>query len=78
MKKIVANGHVVRVREWDGTCSPWVEVTLDGFCLVVMPDTKHNRRLLDSMADSLAYALRAPERKKRVRGKVRARCSEPS
>jgi len=62
-----AGAHQVRVRDWGAPVQEGlphrVDLTLDGFCLVVMDVEK--RPLLDAIAEQLAFALRAPERKKK-------------
>jgi hypothetical protein len=60
--KIEAHGHVIKVRDWQGG-SGRSDLSLDGFYLVVVKTEE--RPLLESIAKNLAYALRAPERKKK-------------
>jgi hypothetical protein len=65
VKKIQAAGHVIKVRDWgwSATQPRQVELNLDGFYLVV---TGHeNLPMLKTLADNLAFALKAPERKKK-------------
>jgi hypothetical protein len=64
VKKITAAGHVIKVRDWGWSDTGHrVELNLDGFYLVV---TDHESLpMLKTMADNLAFALKAPERKKK-------------
>ena len=58
-----ACGHVIRVRSWGSDAPvPRVDLTLDDVCLVVTG--RENLGLIESIGSKLAYALRAPERKK--------------
>jgi len=62
--KHIAGAHVIRVRSWGPhEPVPRVDLLVDGVCLVVTGS--EHRALLESIATKLAYALRAPERRKR-------------
>jgi hypothetical protein len=63
--KIEAHGHIIKVSE----SYHWATISLDGHCLLITERHGPSRKLLDALADKLAYALRAPERKKKPRVK---------
>jgi hypothetical protein len=63
--KLTACGHEVKVTDW-GPASPFVQridLLLDGFSIVVVDREK--KQLVLAMAEKIAFALRASERKKR-------------
>jgi hypothetical protein len=65
IQKHVACGHEIRVRSWGSSEPvPRVDLQLDGVCLVVTG--REHLGLLEAIARNLAYALRAPERRKKT------------
>lgn len=64
VKKLEACGHTIKVGDWGWSESGRrVDLALDGFCLLV---TDHEKLpMVKSIAENLAFALKAPERKKR-------------
>jgi hypothetical protein len=68
IQKLVAGPHTITVEDWGGWDDAGVHrmsVTLDGFTLLVVNLSDHvPMTLVNSLAENLAYALRAPERKK--------------